>query len=123
MTSSRDKQADNRGKHPNSLKNLERGKDTQWKPGQSGNPNGRPPKELSLISLIKEELEQIAEGDKTEAQLVARAIVQAARKAKVEIIKELLDRIDGPVKKKLEVGDEGEITFIVKYENPDKGAE
>ena len=73
----------------------------QWKPGQSGNPNGRPTKDVCITSLIKEFLEKEADGSKTHAQLVAEAIVKLAEdhhfKGNVSAIKELLDRIEGKV--------------------------
>ena len=31
----------------------------RWKPGESGNPRGRPPKRVSITSLVKELLSQI----------------------------------------------------------------
>ncbi len=35
-----------------------------WRPGQSGNPKGRTRKDLTLTTLLKEELEKVAPGDK-----------------------------------------------------------
>ena len=55
-------------------------KDTRWKPGQSGNPKGRPPKNLSITSLVKERLEQEGEQGKTNAELIAEAIIELAKK-------------------------------------------
>lgn len=78
-----------------------------WKPGQSGNPAGRPKKDLCLISLVKEEFEKEAMGKDadgnlmplgmTKAQAFARALVNQAIKGHNVAIKELLDRIDGKI--------------------------
>jgi len=38
---------------------MEAGKATRWKPGQSGNPSGRPAKRECLTSLLKEEIEKV----------------------------------------------------------------
>ena len=46
MSMAADKQRRNRGR--------------PWKPGESGNPRGRPPKQESLTSLLKEELDRIS---------------------------------------------------------------
>lgn len=79
----------------------EEGKQYQWKLGQSGNPRGRPPKDICITSLVKEFLAKEAQGGKTHAQLVAEAIVKLAEdyrfKGNVSAIKELLDRIEGKV--------------------------
>jgi len=70
-------------------------------PGQSGNPNGRPPKNKCITSLVKELLELDAGKGKTHGQLVAEAMVTLAKetrfKGNVSAIKELLDRVEGPV--------------------------
>ena len=39
-----------------------------WKPGQSGNPKGRPPKERSLVTIIEHYLDMTPEQLKTENQ-------------------------------------------------------
>lgn len=77
-----------------------------WKKGQSGNPNGRPRKEICLTSLIKEELEQVMQtddGPRTKAQILAKNIVSKAAKGHNVAMKEVLDRIDGKVADKLEM--------------------
>ena len=45
---------------PNSLKNLKK-----FKPGESGNPDGRPPGTISLTSIIKRKLLEIYRDPKT----------------------------------------------------------
>ena len=87
--------------HPNSLANLEKGK---FKKGQVTNPAGRPTKDCTITSMIKEMLDLPcdaaipgADGIKTWRQLVARAIVYGAAKGNPQMVKELLDRTDGKV--------------------------
>lgn len=93
-----DKQVKNKLNNPNIA---EEGKPYQWKPGQSGNLKGRPPKDICITSLVKEFLVKEAQGGKTHAQLVAEAIVKLAEdyhfKGNVAAIRELLDRIEGKV--------------------------
>ncbi len=76
----------------------------RWKPGESGNPKGRPPKGISITSLVKELLSQIPDieedgvkNDKTWAELISLALVKGAVKGNAPLLKETLDRIDGKV--------------------------
>ena len=73
-----------------------------WKPGQSGNPRGRPPKEKSLTSLLREELEQREpKTGETYERLLARAIVRggaaAALKGHDALAKLIFERVEGKV--------------------------
>ena len=68
----------------------------QWKKGQSGNPKGRPIKNLSLVSLVKERLEAHPE----EAKAIALALIAMAKSKDMRAIEELLNRIDGKVAEK-----------------------
>lgn len=89
-----EKQRYKRGQNPNSLKNLK-----PFQNGKSGNPNGRPPKDVSLTSLLKEEIDKVCPSDKqgrTWRQLLVLAWLTGAMKNPV-LLKELLDRLEGKV--------------------------
>lgn len=55
------KKMNNRGKHPNSLANLEKGK--KFQKGQIANPNGRPRNECSITNRQREMLPEICPYD------------------------------------------------------------
>ena len=68
--------------------------------GKSGNPNGRPPKDVCLTSQLKELLTKPMAGDKqnrTGVELVALAWFKAMLSGKADLIREALDRIEGKV--------------------------
>lgn len=74
-----------------------------FKKGESGNPNGRPPKRLCLTNMLEDELRRLSPIDdngekRTWAELVARALVRQAVKGDMAAIRELLDRLDGKPK-------------------------
>jgi len=90
----------------------------RWKPGQSGNPKGRPTKAFCLTELVKAELEAQAEhqgkllknpdgSPKTYAQILASAIVRQAAKGNPSALNQLWDRMDGKVPLPLEHGGPG----------------
>ena len=76
-----------------------KGKSHRWSKGQSGNPKGRPPKDVSLTSLLKIEIEKIPPGEtkkRTWRQLLVLAWLTGAMKNPV-LLKEILDRLEGKV--------------------------
>ena len=76
MTNKPEKQEENR-------RLVEAGKATRWKPGQSGNPDGQPPKRECLTSLLKEEIEKVNPEDtegRTWKELLVLATMQLALK-------------------------------------------
>lgn len=96
--------------NPRSLANLQ--------PGQKGSPPGpgRHPKDVSLTTLLKEELEKIPEGEKhgrNWRQLLVLAWVTGALKNPV-MLKEILDRIDGRPTQPVHIG--GGLTITVTLE-------
>ena len=77
---------------------------TQWKPGQSGNPGGRPKGKVSLTRLLEQALEETRCGDRdnpggrTSAQCIVEAMIIHAVKGNPAYMKEIFDRIEGKVK-------------------------
>lgn len=87
--------------HENSLANLKR-----FQSGQSGNPGGRRAGD-SLTALLNRVLDESAKGKANKglsnSEVIVRALIEAASQRDVKAIREILDRIDGPVKQKVEI--------------------
>ena len=67
----------------------------RFKPGQSGNPGGRPKTKL-LTQAYRELLEQVDPKErKTLAEILARKAVQQALKGNLAALKEITDRTEG----------------------------
>lgn len=83
-------------------KDAERGKNTQFKKGKSGNPAGRPPKLPQLDILLAEVLGEEQNG-LTAAGAILRAIRAKAIKGDVQAATVILDRAYGKAKQPVEV--------------------
>ena len=67
----------------------------RFKPGQSGNPGGRPKTKL-ITQAYRELLEQVDPKErKTLAEILARKAVAQARKGNLAALKEITDRTEG----------------------------
>ena len=92
-------QESRRGKHPNSLKNLK-----PFKPGHKPDRPGGRPKGTSITALLRDLLEErvvTPQGRVRVKELVARALIREAAKGKPQSLKELIDRVDGPVRQEM----------------------
>ncbi len=68
----------------------------EWKPGQSGNPGGRPRNEDSLAAQLREVLAEVdEESGKTKARLLAEKYVALGLDGNVMAITAIADRVDG----------------------------
>lgn len=75
-----------------------------WKPGESGNPNGRPPAEDSLSNLIREELEKVdPDTGLTPKKVIAQLLVKLAQEGDKSAIDRVLDRTEGKPKQSMDV--------------------
>jgi len=74
--------------------------DTQFKPGQSGNPGGRAKGSISLTRILRETL---AAGDGDEAKKLVAAAIKNAIEGNPGQLKEIWARVDGSVTEKVEV--------------------
>ena len=71
-----------------------------FKPGQSGNPNGRPLKGKILTSYLESELNKVDPNDehhRTRGEVLAQKVLDMAMKGHGIALKEVWDRIDGKV--------------------------
>jgi hypothetical protein len=85
---------------------------TRWKKGQSGNPGGRPKGE-SITARLRRVLEGEHNG-RVLLDLLAERIAKEALSGKHAFVKEVLDRLDGPVNQKREAEDTREVRIIVE---------
>ena len=84
----------------------------RWKPGQSGNPGGRP-KGQSITASLRALLEKEHNGKRI-VDLLAERIMKEALAGKFPFAKEVLDRADGKVTDKLEVDNTSVVQVIIQ---------
>jgi hypothetical protein len=73
---------------------------TRWKPGQSGNPKGRPKKEESIVDLLTDLAGELCPTDpegRSFAELLVKALVHQGLKGNLGAIKEIFNRLAGRV--------------------------
>lgn len=87
--------------------------DTQFKPGQSGNPAGLPKGTKWLKTRLRELLESGGLGDR-----VLEALIKKAQDGDVQAIREILDRIDGKVAQEVDQNVSGGIN--IRFEEPEE---
>ncbi len=84
--------------------------DTQFKPGQSGNPKGKE-RGPTITTMLRRIVEQDDKGKVVEA--LARAGIDAAMKGDFRFWQAIVDRLDGPVQDR--IATEGKIEVVVRY--------
>jgi hypothetical protein len=94
-----------------------------FKPGQSGNPSGRP--KTNLNSILSAELQKKFEGNKkltNEAMIVKTLLKLAIEDENLEALKYVYDRMEGRMKDNVEIGavDGMPVNFTLKL--GDKGS-
>lgn len=90
------------------------GETMAWRKGQSGNPNGRPPKEKALTTLL-EQCGNVEEDGKTRKQRLAEELWALALNGDLPAIKYIYDRLDGKPRETMDVdGSVGGTLIIVR---------
>ena len=93
---------------------------TRWKKGQSANPKGRPRGITSITGRLREIVEQ---DDGKAGKALAKAALRAALEGDYRFWKEIVDRLDGPIRQEVESAMDGRIEIIhVKDPIPDDRA-
>jgi len=90
-----------------------------FQPGVSGNPKGRPPKDITIIDIIRSKLKEIDPEDKqrrTWAKVLADAELKAA-KTDLQARKNLFDRLFGRATEQVNLNQSGEVILRVQYDD------
>ena len=90
-------------------------KETQFKPGQSGNPKGRP-KGTGITDRLRELVMGDDESAKETREKLVNAAVGAAEDGDHRFWKEIVDRLEGPVKNRTELTGENGGPLPVVFE-------
>ena len=104
------------GKHPNTLANLakSRGEGKGFKPGQSGNPKGRPPNIKYVSEALRERLASGDLDDVTLADLLADSLIKRAKKSDFAL-NIILERTEGKVTQPIGGEDGKPIEVLIDY--------
>jgi cell division GTPase FtsZ len=96
----------------------------QWKPGQTGNPKGRP-RRKRITDALSEFLDAVDANGVSAAQKIAIAMIMQAMKGDIQHAKEILNRTEGAVKQSVDVlfGDmtDDELREFIRREFADQG--
>ena len=108
-----EKTRDNRGKNPNSLKNL--------KPQKAGepshNPKGRPHKADCLLECIKEELSKVSlSPGLTNEQLTAAVLVKMGTQGNLKAIELEMAYLHAKPNTKIDVNTKGLLELLVRWD-------
>ena len=78
----------------------------QYKPGQSGNPKGRPPVKGLLLALKAAVSQTLQDGRSVEEAVADELVYQALRgRRRLQAISEIFDRLEGKPRQQLDLND------------------
>ena len=91
---------------------MERDEKGKFVPGISGNPNGRP--KFSPLSILREELQRIPEGEKETFILdfIQRYVAKAIKEVDGVAMRDIIDRFDGKPKQHITVNNEKDAEWL-----------
>ena len=106
----------------NTRKNTENLK-RPWRPGESGNPKGRPPRHECITSLLKEAMDKKCPSDKqkrTWAEVLTEKLLKMARSGDIAALRMIYEYVDGKPKQEIVIPPK-DVTIHVKYADGIKG--
>jgi len=100
-------------------------KNTRWKKGQSGNPNGQPRKLPSLNAALTKVFGVTSDDDISKIELILEAMYkQAIKKGNVQAANLILDRMHGKPRQTVEISGElqarEEVSKLMPFAKPKK---
>lgn len=100
-------------------------KKTQFKPGVSGNPAGKPKGTRSMGTILREmmseEVSVLENGQQVRkpfADIIIRKLIKKANEGNIQAIREIFDRVDGKVGQEIELSSpDNSPRFVVIVKN------
>ncbi len=93
---------------------ISKAKPMSWKPGQSGNPNGRPKRDWTFAGEIEKALEEATKDGKTIKHHLVRSLLKAGLSGNVIAIEKIMNRLDGMPQQKVEMDARGDWNITLK---------
>ena len=84
---------------------------TSFKPGESGNPAGRPKREWTWSGLLEDAMEEQDETGESYKKIIVRKVRTLGTKGDMVAIKELFQRMDGMPQQDVKV--DGEVKTLI----------
>ena len=75
----------------------------KWKPGQTGNPGGRPAGYLPFAPMLRRALLKADRRNRTQMEKIAEKVVAMAAQGDMDAVRWLADRVDGKVAQSISV--------------------
>jgi len=86
--------------------------DNYFKPGESGNPNGRPKRDWTVQGLIEEAMEEQDQTGVPAKKAIYQKLVALAKRGDIQAVKEINQRLDGMPQQKTDVNLSGQPIII-----------
>lgn len=83
-----------------------------WKPGQSGNPGGRPHGYVPFAPMLRRALAKTDRRNRSQLEKIAEKVVALALKGDMDAVRWLADRVDGRVAQQLNVSSEQTVHVV-----------
>jgi len=95
-----------------------------WQPGQSGNPNGRPPKAKCLTDLLRKKLAEKGPDGKQNIEIITEKVIHLARMGERWAAELIYDRLEGKPAQAVQLsGDDKGPPVRITYVDGNKEAE
>ena len=96
---------------------------TPWKPGQSGNPGGRPPNPESITNLMRQAGDMVGVDGRLRKQALVEMLWRKAEKGDLRAAEYIVDRLEGKPKERQEItGPDSGLLVVIRNASGGNGS-